>query len=174
MKFVVRVDEFEKTVHVEHTNGIYEVQVDGKPFAVDCREFGDTRYLSMLIDNKSYLVEAAPVKPDVGKYFAIVMGRHYDLEVLDELRLAVRDAERAAEHTGDFVLTAPMPGLVVDIKVSVGDEVHVGDPVVIMEAMKMQNELTTDAAGVVKEIRVGERESVESQAPLVVIERAKD
>jgi biotin carboxyl carrier protein len=171
MKFVVRVDGREKVAHVEKRNGIFAIQLDGKAYTVDCQYFGDTGYLSLLIDNKSYLIESAPVRPERGEYYAWVMGRHYDLEVLDELLVAVRDAERVRGHSGPYVLAAPMPGLIVDIKVKPGDTVEPGAAIVVMEAMKMQNELSAEVGGVVKEVRVKVRQKVESQAPLVVIEK---
>jgi biotin carboxyl carrier protein len=171
MKFVIRTSGEERTVVIDRHNGVYDVEIDGRAVTVDCAHFGDTGYLSMLIDNQSYLIESAPTDAAKGQYFARVMGRHYDLEVLDELLLAVRDAEVEAEHHGAYTVAAPMPGLIVDIKVKEGDHVEAGAPVVIMEAMKMQNELTTQVGGVVKAIHVGERDSVDSQTPLVVIER---
>jgi len=171
MKFVVRVEGQQKTVLIEAVNGTYSVEIDGRPVKVDCRAFGNRDFLSLLIDNESYMIESAPVRPDQGRYYARVMGRHYDLEVLDELLVAVKDAERAAEHTGPHTVLSPMPGRIVDVKVSVGDEVEAGSPVVVMEAMKMQNELVTDVAGVVREILVALGATVDSQAPLIVIEK---
>jgi biotin carboxyl carrier protein len=171
MKFVVRVSGQEKTVVVNHNNGFYDIEIDGQPFEVDCRYFGDKDFLSLLINNKSYLIESAPVRADEGRYYARVMGRHYDVDVLDELLVAVRDAESVLQETSGYVVSSPMPGLILEVKVAVGDRVETGDPVVIMEAMKMQNELATEVAGVVKEVHVAPRDSVESQAPLVSIER---
>jgi len=170
MRFVVRVDGTEKTVHVDRRDGQFEVDIDGRPFQVDCRYFGDDELLSMLIDSRSYLVESAAVDASRGRYYALVMGRHYELDVLDELLLAVRDAEKTATHAGPHTVAAPMPGKVIAVRVSVGDHVAVGDTVVVMEAMKMQNELTSDVAGVVTRIAASEGDTVDSQAPLVVIE----
>ena len=171
MKFVIRVSGEERTVVIDRHNGLYNVEIDGRTVTVDCAHFGDTGYLSMLIDHQSYLIESAPTDAARGQYYARVMGRHYDLEVLDDLLLAVRDAEVETEHHGAYTVAAPMPGLIVDIKVKEGDHVAAGTPVVIMEAMKMQNELTTRVGGVVKTIHVSERDSVDSQTPLVEIER---
>jgi biotin carboxyl carrier protein len=171
MKFVVRIENEEKSIVVNENNGFYDVELDGKPYRVDCRHFGDGSFLSLLINNKSYLVESGPVKAEDGRYYARVMGRHYDVDVLDELLVAVRDAEGRAADSGDYSLTSPMPGLILNIKVAVGDRVAAGDPVVIMEAMKMQNELASEVGGVVKEIHVSPRQTVDSQAPLVTIER---
>ena len=171
MKFVVRIANEEKTIVVNENNGFYDIELDGKPYGVDCRYFGDRDFLSLLINNKSYLIESAPVKAEDGRYYARVMGRHYDVDVLDELLVAVRDAERGPEDTGEYNVISPMPGLILEVKVNVGDRVEAGDPVVIMEAMKMQNELATEVAGVVKEIRVQTKQTVDSQTPLVLIER---
>jgi acetyl/propionyl-CoA carboxylase alpha subunit len=171
MKFVVRVDGQEKTVFITEENGSYEITVDGRNYNVDCRSFGNAEFLSMLIDNESYLVETGPSNPDRGQYYARVMGRHYDLEVLDELLVAVREGEAATDTGVAHIVLSPMPGLIVDVKVAPGDTVEAGAPVVIMEAMKMQNELVADVGGVVKDVHVKPGAAVDSQAPLVTIER---
>ena len=64
-----------------------------------------------------------------------------------------------------------MPGLVVQVRVEPGTHVAVGEPVVVMEAMKMRNELASEVAGVVKSVVVAAGDKVDSQAPLVTIER---
>jgi biotin carboxyl carrier protein len=171
MNFVVRIAGEEKSIVVSENNGFYDVELDGKPYRVDCQHFGDGNFLSLLINNKSYLIESGPVKAEDGRYYARVMGRHYDVDVLDELLVAVRDAESGSLDTGEYCVTSPMPGLILDIKVNVGDRVEAGAPVVIMEAMKMQNELATEVSGIVKEIRVEPKQTVDSQTPLVMIER---
>jgi biotin carboxyl carrier protein len=172
MKFVVRINDEEKTVVVTETNGYYDIELDGKSYQVDCQYFGDRDFLSLLIDNKSYLIESAPLKAEDGRYYARVMGRHYDVEVLDELLVAVRDAQNVEQDTDAYSMVSPMPGLILDVKAKVGDQVKPGDPLVIMEAMKMQNELAAEFGGVVKEILVAPSQTVDSQTPLIVIERA--
>ena len=97
MKFVVRINDQQKVVNVDENNGYYDIDIDGTPYQVDCQYFGDRDFLSLLINNKSYLIESAPVKAEDGRFYARVMGRHYDVEVLDELLVAVRDAEGEAE-----------------------------------------------------------------------------
>jgi biotin carboxyl carrier protein len=171
MKFIVRIESQEKVVNVKEENGFYEVEIDGRKSTVDCKHFGHKDYLSLLIDNKSYLIESAPLHIDEGRYYASVMGRYYDVEVLDELLVATRKAESIVQGTGAYIVMSPMPGLIIDSRVKVGDTVEAGSIVVIMEAMKMQNELISEVSGVVKEILVNPGESVESQVPLVKIER---
>jgi len=171
MKFVVRVGGRESPVDIVRRDGLYEVQLNGRKYMVDARNFGDTELFSLLVDGQSYLVDSAPKNPDRGEYYARVLGRHYDVDVLDELMLAARDAEKAQEHTGAHVVRAPMPGLIVHVHAAQGAKVKAGEPVVIMEAMKMRNELTADVTGVVKHIAVNVGDKVDSQAPLVTIER---
>ena len=171
MKFVVRVDGHEKTVEIVQNNGHYEIDLDGRRLTVDSRNFGGSDIFSFLIDGRSYLVESAPVRPERGEYYATVLGRHYDVDVLDELLLAARDAEKAHEHTGAYVVRAPMPGLIVHVHAKPGTHVNAGEPLVIMEAMKMRNELATEVAGIVKSVAVGVGDKVDSQAALVTIER---
>jgi biotin carboxyl carrier protein len=171
MKFVVRTDGQKRVVHVERENGTYRVTLGERVLVVDARTLGDPDTFSLLIDQRSFLVEAAPVRPEHGDYFARVMGRHYDVEVLDELMLAVRDAEKQQEQSGPLALKAPMPGLVVEVKVAEGDRVETGQALVVMEAMKMRNELSSDVAGTVTRVEVTVGDKVDSQAPLVTIER---
>lgn len=171
MRFVVRVDGQELVLHVTREEDLYRIEIDGRVLSVDCRTFGDANTYSLLIDRRSYLIESAPVRPENGEYFARVMGRHYDVEVLDELLVAVRDAEMTHEHTSGYTVKAPMPGMVVEVRVSAGDHVAAGDSVVVMEAMKMRNELATVVAGTVRSVVVSAGDKVESQAPLVMIER---
>jgi len=171
MRYTVRIDDVEKTVDVSRENGRFSITVDGRSLSIDCEQFGDSGYMSLLIDNKSYLIESSPVNVSDGRYYVGVMGRHYDVEVLDELLVAARAAHRADDHRGPHTVFAPMPGLIVSVNVKQGDTVRVGDPVVIMEAMKMQNELTADVSGVVTSVHIAPQDTVDSQAPLVVIEQ---
>jgi len=171
MRFVIRVDGQERVVHVARQNGVYRVDMEGRTLTADCRTFGDAGTLSLLIDGKSYLVESAPVQPDEGRYFARVMGRHYDVDVLDELQVAVRDAEQAHARAGNYTVRAPMPGMVVEVKVRPGDAVEPGASVVIMEAMKMRNELISEVGGTVASVEIANGARVDSQTPLIVIER---
>ena len=82
------------------------------------------------------------------------------------------EAPRAAAGPVDAknAIKAPLPGVIIDIKVAVGDEVKAGDTVIVLEAMKMANNLTTDRAGKVTAVCVGVGESVMEDTPLVVIE----
>ncbi len=173
MKFVVRLAGEERAVEVSRVNGRFRVVVDGESYDVDSRHFGDTEYRSLMIGNESFTVESGAVDASEGRYYARVLGRHYDVDVLDELMRAVRDAEAVDAAAAGATLRSPMPGVIVDVKVQVGDVVTVGTPLVVMEAMKMQNELTAESDGVVEDIKVSPGDTVETQAVLVVL-RAND
>jgi len=170
MKFAVRMEGREREVTIRRRNGYFDFELDGRTLKVDCQFLGASGYLSLLIDNRSYLVESGAVDADDGRYYARVMGRTYSVDVLDELLAAVRDARSDADTSGASVIRAPMPGLAVEVRVAPGDTIQPGDTVVVIEAMKMQNELTSDVGGVVAEVFVSPGNTVESQAQLVRIE----
>jgi pyruvate carboxylase subunit B len=106
-----------------------------------------------------------------GRYTLGVDGRRYVVEALDERTRTIRDLTAAAAGaTGPAPLKAPMPGLIVRIDVAPGDPVSVGQGLVVMEAMKMENELRSTSAGVVRSVAVQVGAAVEKGALLVELE----
>ncbi|HCC24269.1 MAG TPA: acetyl-CoA carboxylase biotin carboxyl carrier protein subunit [Holosporales bacterium] len=100
-------------------------------------------------------------------------GKEVSVEVEDMKSRARKLASGGGEkgvHVGEAILEAQMPGKIVSVKVKVGDEVVLGQGVVVVEAMKMENEMTSPKDGVVKLVAVKEGQSVESGTKLVVIE----
>jgi len=79
------------------------------------------------------------------------------------------NASTAPSAEGEFTLTAPMPGMVIEYKVQEGDEVSVGDVLLILEAMKMQNSITSNVNGVIKSIKIAPGNSVEKNQVIMVI-----
>ena len=106
-----------------------------------------------------------------GRYFLWIDGYRFEAEALDERRRALRDLTAAAAGpTGPAPIVAPMPGLIVRVNVAVGDTVEAGQGVVVMEAMKMENELRATAAGKVRSVEVAPGTAVEKGALLVSLE----
>ncbi len=106
-----------------------------------------------------------------GRYTLWIDGYRFDVEALDERTRAIRELSRAnAAAAGPAPIRAPMPGLIVRINVKTGDVVEAGQGVVVMEAMKMENELRTTAAGTVKSVDVVAGQAVEKGALLVALE----
>ena len=106
--------------------------------------------------------------PSRGAYTLWVDGFRFDGEALDERTRAIRDiTAESSKSTGPASLVAPMPGLIVRVNVSPGDAVQAGQGLVVMEAMKMENELRAPAAGTVKTVMVEPGKAVEKGAVLV-------
>ena len=106
-----------------------------------------------------------------GRYTLWVDGFRYDVEALDERTRAIRDLSgESAAATGSAPLRAPMPGLVVRVNVGSGDVVAAGQGLVVMEAMKMENELRASSAGRVKAVHVQPGTAVDKGALLIELE----
>jgi biotin carboxyl carrier protein len=106
-----------------------------------------------------------------GRYTIHLDGFRFEVEALDERTRAIRQLTgSAARPTGPASLSAPMPGLVVRVLVQPGERVQAGQGVVVIEAMKMENELRASAAGVVRTIPVAPGSAVEKGAVLVEFE----
>ncbi len=106
--------------------------------------------------------------PGRGRYTLWIDGWRYEVDALDERQRAIRDLTRAsAAAAGPAPVVAPMPGLVVRVAVAVGDVVAAGDGLVVMEAMKMENELRATSAGTVTRVLVEPGTAVEKGAVLV-------
>jgi pyruvate carboxylase subunit B len=104
-----------------------------------------------------------------GRYTLSLAGHRFDAEALDDRARAIKAmaATAGAAPTGPAPLRAPMPGLIVRLHVAVGARVAAGDPLIVMEAMKMENELRAPAAGTVRAIPVTPGTAVEKGALLV-------
>jgi biotin carboxyl carrier protein len=168
MKYQVRYGEREIEVDIEGEPPRYVLRLDGEPMRADVTTLGDPSLFSMLIENVSCLAHVVKAAPGV---FEVSMGgKLARFEVLDQLA-AMAQRMHAPSTGGDSVLRSPMPGLVVSVRVAPGDRVEPGTPLVVVEAMKMQNEMTSEVAGIVRAVHVREHQSVESGAELVRIDR---
>ena len=122
---------------------------------------------SLLLGNASYeaLVEA---RGDC--YEVLLQGTLYRVCVQDERMRRLAEAARGfAPPSGEIAIKAPMPGLIIDVPVEVGQAVEAGNILVILESMKMENELRAPRAGVISQVRVQNGQSVEQQETLVAI-----
>jgi biotin carboxyl carrier protein len=146
------------------------VVVDGRTVEIDSQQLSgalevEPGVYSVLLGGASYEIR---ILPAAGRLIASVAGRRFAVEVRDP-----RDAGRnslAAIGSGRQNVTAPMPGKVVRVLVEKGDQAEVGQGLVVVEAMKMQNELNAARPGRVMEIRAREGETVGAGDILVVLE----
>ena len=146
--------------------GRFRLVLDGKTHTVDALTL-DHGAVSLIVDDESYAVEFDDHGDEVG---VLVKGQVLRMDVADERRLRLRAATAGFTAEGRQVITAPMPGKVVKVLVKVGDEVKEGQGLVVVEAMKMENELKSPKAGKVVELHAKEGSAVENNAKLVVVE----
>lgn len=144
-----------------------EIVVDGKAYAVDFVSIGESNFYSLLIDNESF---EALVEEREGQWQVLMHGDLYTVDVADERaqRLAASVGSLVPEG-GDLTVSAPIPGLVVAVLVEEGQQVETGDTLVILESMKMENELKAPRAGVVERVAVKAGDSVEQRQTLMVV-----
>ena len=166
MRYVVEVDG-ERTV-VELSGDA--VTVDGEAVEARLVDVEGTPVSLLTIGSRVYRVVAR--RGDArGRYSISVDGRRFAAEALDERTRAIRDLSAAsAAAAGPSPLVAPMPGLIVRVNVQPGDPVQAGQGLVVMEAMKMENELRALAAGRVKAVHAQPGKPVEKGAVLVELE----
>jgi biotin carboxyl carrier protein len=167
MAFVAKLGEQTYTVEIEETGkGLYRVSVDGNEFLVDGKKTGRTNY-SLIVDNRSFEIEVDNAEDE---YRVLVDGRNYHVNLVDERRVRVGGAQSDLQLLGRQRVSVPMPGKVIEVLVSEGDNVEKGQGLVIVEAMKMENEVRSPITGEVKEIKVKAGDAVEGGAVLIVIE----
>jgi biotin carboxyl carrier protein len=144
-----------------------EVIVEGQAYQVDFDSVGDASLYSLLINNESF---EALVEKRGGEWHVLMRGDLYAVRVSDERaqRLSAAAGSLVPE-SGEVPIRAPMPGLVVAVPVEVGQEVEAGDILVILESMKMENELKAPRTAVVERVHVQASDRVEQNQTLVVI-----
>lgn len=139
----------------------YKYTIDGVEYKVEIGEIVDN-VAKVTVNGEAYKVEMEPEKEPEKK--KVVLGNPNEQAAGEE------SATSAANVNTANAVKSPLPGVVTEIKVAVGDEVKAGDTVLILEAMKMANNIEAEKDGKVTAICVKTGESVMEDAPLVVIE----
>ncbi len=145
-----------------------KVTVDGEPLPADAVSQPGAEHGASSVRIGGRIVELwlESTPPKVG---VIADGRRFFAQVESE-RMRIRASGKAAGATDEGVVVSPMPGRVVRVIVAEGASVEAGAPVVVVEAMKMENELVATRAGRVKKVHVAAGATVEGGAPLIEIE----
>lgn len=164
MKFWVTLQGRDAEVEFEARDGRVFLEVEGRTVEADFVRLPDGEVYSLLVDGRSHEVRVAHHGEGLD---VTVNGVTMPVEVRSPLeKLLAQTAGVRAKSRGETI-TAPMPGAVVAIRVKVGDVVHAGQSVVVLEAMKMQNELAAQSGGVVSEVLVSVGAAVASGAVLL-------
>ncbi|SRR5579884_3672421 len=176
MRYSVMIGGRQHSLAVEQDDRhCWHVTLDDVPLTVDAAQLasGDAGRLSLIVGNHSYDVSVRPLPgestTDSQSYEALIAGEPYVVELVDEHRRALSGMAKGRAGSGEVTIKAPMPGLVVNVLVAPGDTVAHGQRVVVLEAMKMQNDLTTPRAGVVHAVRAQAGQAVGQGQPLVVV-----
>ena len=170
MRFEIEINGRNRSVSVERMRaGRYRLVVDGTAHEVDAVRVGNFG-LSLILDHDSGLSRDLQVSPAAGPgEFLVTLGGRITSAAIDRRRTAHGGGDGAGD-AGEQTVTAPMPGRVVRVLVAPGDEVVNRQGLVVVEAMKMENELRSPKAGRVKDVAVEPGMSVQAGRILMVIE----
>jgi biotin carboxyl carrier protein len=183
MRFIATIGGVRHVVEVDANGADRRVVLDGRELTVNWRLIGPRHasdagvladhygLLAGLRSYDAYVRALEPVSGDetVPSLEVMVAGRPYVVAVQDARAEAVASLAGAARMTGDATVRAPMPGLVRNVLVGPGDEVQRGQIVVVLEAMKMENDLAATRNGVVKAVGVATGQTVNQGDTLVTI-----
>ena len=164
MKYITNVDDREFLIEIIDD---HHVIVDGSTYEVNFDSVSDQPLYSLLVDGKSY---ESYIYPGDQGWQVLLFGTLYLAAVEDERERRLRAASGGSvAERGEYFLKAPMPGLVISIPVSEGQQIEQGDVLVILESMKMQNELKSPRAGTVSRLRVEPGDNVEQRQTLLSV-----
>lgn len=186
MRFLVTVDDHDISVALAEPDGAAtEAEVDGVTTPLDWRALtvaprslasgtAAASHYSLLLGATSYDVYTRRIESDDAgegaQSYEITIGAHaYTVTLRDERTQALGRLAGGAHHSGDAAIKAPMPGLVANVLAQEGQMVERGQAIVVLEAMKMENDLTTPRAGLVKNVRVTKGQTVNQNDILAVI-----
>ncbi len=164
MKYIAIVKDQEYTIEIDPDKGIL---IDDVPHEIDFRRLPSGGVTSLLMDNRSI----SAVIEEMGDYWDVLRpGELYAVRVQDERAYRLeRMRPSGVAVDGEAMVISPMPGIIVAVPVAVGDIVQRGDKVIILESMKMENELRAPCDGVVTHVLVAPGGAVEKDQPLVGI-----
>jgi biotin carboxyl carrier protein len=167
MKYVVDLNGERKSVSIDGDTARFEADGSERAELADI-EGSPVRMVKLGTNVYRVVVEKRQGK---GRYTLWVDGFRFEVEALDERTRSIRDVSAAnAGPSGPAPIIAPMPGLVIRVNVNPGDAIEAGQGVVVMEAMKMENELRATTPGIVKSVKVAPGTAVERGTVLVELE----
>ena len=169
MKRTLILGKDQHDVELFHQDGVTTLVWEGQSQPIDILELEPGCY-SILLDGRSVEVRLDQAKsqdPEAHAYGAMLYDGAYEFALVDPRRALLSGAGGAGGGGG--LLLSPMPGKIVKLLVQVGDQVQEGQTLLVMEAMKMQNELKTSTSGTVTTVHVQEGATVETGAVLITV-----
>lgn len=187
MRYVATIGSQTFTIELEANGHTRQVSLDDRALSVDWRLIGVERphadtpgdasadHYSLLVGERSYEAYARLLEDAEGgegnglTVEVMIAGRPYVVHIRDERSEALASLAGSGHASGDVAIRAPMPGLVVNVLLEEGAEVARGQTVVVLEAMKMENDLAAPRAGVVKSIRASKGQTVNQGDTLAIV-----
>jgi biotin carboxyl carrier protein len=181
MRFVATVGDNRLIIGLEENGHLRRVSLAGQDVTVDWRLVGDSpteptaqraAHYSVLVGERSYdlYVRAVPQTDGSAAVYEVSLGgQTYTVGVQDERTAALASLAGEGHVSGDTAIRAPMPGLVSHVVAPEGTLVARGQPVIVLEAMKMENDLTAPRAGIVRRIHVARGQTVNQNDVLAVV-----
>lgn len=151
---------------IAEEGGFIEISDGDQSYQVDLEPLGGDLF-SLLIDNQSFVIEASQNE----KAIHVSVNQHdYDVPILNERQKMEAKIAGASDHlAAKGEVRAPMPGLILKIEIEKGASIQTGQPLIIMEAMKMENEIRSQVDGEIVEVLVKENQKVEKNDLLIRI-----
>ncbi len=166
MGYLARIGADELPVSVRREGDCWRVTVGERTVVVDAY-WDKMDLLSLLIDGHSY--GQVDIHGEGDSFEVLVLGDHFSFELFDERKALAKKRKGLAAEGVQEVRTS-MPGKIVAVEVAEGDRVEAGQGLVVVEAMKMENEIKSPKAGVVTKVGVKAGQAVEAGTVLVVVE----
>lgn len=184
MAYIATIQDNSYTIETSANGQQRQITLDGTPQDIDWQQIAPLaadaqehiaqggRY-TLLIQGRSYEIFARRLEQSDEQggitYEILLAGQRFEVHVEDERARALLGSLKGTHEAGEFKIRAPMPGLVLDIAKKPGESVERGETVAVLEAMKMENDLTTPHSGIVKEILASKGQTVNQGDVLLVI-----
>ncbi len=164
MKYITTIGDQQYEIEI---NSDDEITVDGQMLSVDFQTIADQPVYSVILDGKSH--EASIHSTETGLQ-VLLRGQLFEVVVEDERQRRLRKSSGGIPvHGGELQIKSPMPGLVITVPVEEGQEIKQGDNLIILESMKMQNEIKAPRDGKVMRVRVTAGDSVDQNQLLLTL-----
>lgn len=165
MRYITTIGEQEYTIDI---NDDKTIVVDGEAFELDSQGLANTALNSIILNGQSFDVD---ISEHDDLYQVMLKGLMYDVQVEDQRTRRLAGMKRSMSETvGEALIKAPMPGIIVEIPVEVGQAVSKGDVVIILESMKMQNEFKSPKDGNIKSIRVKMGDKIDQNTVMLSVD----
>ncbi len=167
MKLYIPSEDTFQEVHVIEKDGLFEVKLGNASYVIEANKIGERHY-AMIVNHHPHVVDVVQLGEEVIFRIGSTETAVKVLNEREKMALEMFGGDESAHLAGE--VRAPMPGLILKLMVEPGDKVKVGQTLLIMEAMKMENEIRSPVEGTVKQIAVTEQKPVEKDELLIIVE----